>query len=72
VLSGDHIYKMNYHEMLDWHRAHKAEITIATIQTPPEDAADSGWWRLARTAAWWGSRRSPSTAIPNARGSTRP
>ena len=21
ILSGDHIYKMNYHEMLDWHRA---------------------------------------------------
>ncbi len=32
ILSGDHIYKMNYREMLDWHRQHNADITIATIQ----------------------------------------
>jgi len=36
ILAGDHIYKMNYHEMLAWHRLHNAEITIATIQVPPE------------------------------------
>ena len=42
VLSGDHIYKMNYREMLDWHRAHKAEITIGTIQAPPEEAGRFG------------------------------
>ncbi len=38
LLSGDHIYKMNYQEMLEWHCAHKADITIATIQVPPEQA----------------------------------
>ena len=32
ILAGDQIYKMNYHEMLDWHRAHNADVTIATIQ----------------------------------------
>ncbi|HUP04698.1 MAG TPA: glucose-1-phosphate adenylyltransferase [Bryobacteraceae bacterium] len=42
VLSGDHIYKMNYREMLAWHRAQKADITIATIQAPPEEAARFG------------------------------
>ena len=42
VLSGDHIYKMNYHEMLDWHRSHHAEITIATIQAPPAEAGRFG------------------------------
>jgi glucose-1-phosphate adenylyltransferase len=42
VLAGDHIYKMNYHEMLDWHRAHNADITIATIQAPPEEAPRFG------------------------------
>jgi glucose-1-phosphate adenylyltransferase len=42
ILCGDHIYKMNYHEMLDWHRKHQAEITIATIQAPPEEAGRFG------------------------------
>ena len=38
ILSADHIYKMNYGEMLDWHRQHKADITIATIQVAPHEA----------------------------------
>jgi glucose-1-phosphate adenylyltransferase len=38
ILSGDHIYKMNYWEMVDWHRRNGAEITIATIQVRPEEA----------------------------------
>jgi len=42
ILAGDHIYKMNYHEMLDWHRRYRADITIATIQVPPEDASRFG------------------------------
>jgi glucose-1-phosphate adenylyltransferase len=42
ILSGDHIYKMNYHEMLDCHWAHNADITIATLQIPPEAAGRFG------------------------------
>lgn len=42
ILAGDAIYKMNYHEMLDWHRRHHADVTIATIQVPPEDACRFG------------------------------
>jgi glucose-1-phosphate adenylyltransferase len=38
ILSGDHIYKMNYHEMLDWHWKHDADVTIGTIQVHPEEA----------------------------------
>jgi glucose-1-phosphate adenylyltransferase len=38
ILSADHIYKMNYREMLDWHRQQAADVTIATIQVKPEEA----------------------------------
>src|ERR1035437_7927405 len=38
ILSGDQIYKMNYREMLAWHQLHHADVTIATIQVPPEQA----------------------------------
>jgi glucose-1-phosphate adenylyltransferase len=42
ILAGDHIYKMNYREMLDWHRQHDADITIATLQVPPSEAGRFG------------------------------
>jgi glucose-1-phosphate adenylyltransferase len=42
VLSADHIYKMNYREMIDWHRHYGADITIATIQVSPEEAVRYG------------------------------
>jgi glucose-1-phosphate adenylyltransferase len=42
ILGADHIYKMNYHEMLDWHRQRNAEITIATIQISPAEAGRFG------------------------------
>jgi glucose-1-phosphate adenylyltransferase len=42
VLAADHIYKMNYREMIDWHRQHGADITLATIQTAPEEVARFG------------------------------
>jgi len=38
VLSADHIYKMNYGDMLAWHQAQRADITIATIQINPAEA----------------------------------
>ena len=42
MLAGDQIYKMNYHEMLDWHRQHRADVTIATIQVPISEAPRFG------------------------------
>jgi glucose-1-phosphate adenylyltransferase len=38
ILSGDHIYKMDYRKMLYFHRAHSADLTIATTQVPVEEA----------------------------------
>ena len=42
ILSGDHIYKMDYQEMMAWHKSHRADVTIATIQIPPEEAGRFG------------------------------
>jgi glucose-1-phosphate adenylyltransferase len=38
ILAGDQIYKMDYNEMVDWHQRHGADVTIATIRIPPEEA----------------------------------
>ena len=42
VLSGDHIYKMDYQKMLDAHIASKAEATIATLEVPLKEASRFG------------------------------
>jgi glucose-1-phosphate adenylyltransferase len=42
VLSGDHIYKMDYREMVEWHRRRGADATIATIQVDPAEAVRFG------------------------------
>jgi glucose-1-phosphate adenylyltransferase len=42
ILSGDHIYKMDYEVMLDFHKANKADVTIATMPVPYEEASRFG------------------------------
>ncbi|MGN1023056.1 MAG: glucose-1-phosphate adenylyltransferase [Lachnospiraceae bacterium] len=42
VLSGDHIYKMNYDWMLDFHKANHADATIAVIPVPMKEASRFG------------------------------
>ena len=42
ILSGDHIYKMDYEVMLAFHKAHKADVTIAAMQMPMEEAGRFG------------------------------
>ena len=42
VLSGDHIYKMDYEIMLNFHKANKADITIACMPVPIEEASRFG------------------------------
>ena len=38
ILSGDHIYRMNYKAMIDYHLSHQAELTIAANRVPIEEA----------------------------------
>lgn len=42
ILSGDHIYKMNYDKMLDYHKEMKADATIAVIGVPMKEASRFG------------------------------
>ena len=42
ILSGDHIYKMDYEVMLDFHKKNKAEVTIAVMPVPFEEAKRFG------------------------------
>ncbi|MDY3052603.1 MAG: glucose-1-phosphate adenylyltransferase [Ndongobacter sp.] len=42
ILSGDHIYKMDYNALLEVHRQRGAEVTIAVMEVPWEEAARFG------------------------------
>jgi glucose-1-phosphate adenylyltransferase len=38
ILSGDHIYKMDYSRMVQFHQDHKADVTVATLKVSLEEA----------------------------------
>lgn len=42
ILSGDHIYKMDYEVMLDFHKSHNADVSIAVMPVPQEEAGRFG------------------------------
>lgn len=42
ILSGDHIYKMNYGRMIDFHKKNEADCTIAVLEVPWEEASRFG------------------------------
>lgn len=42
ILSGDHIYKMNYMEMIAYHQAHQADLTVAVIEIDKNQSRQLG------------------------------
>ena len=42
ILSADHVYKMNYAHMLDWHVEQGADVTVATTRISPSDSGRFG------------------------------
>ena len=42
ILSGDHIYRMDYNDMLNYHKEKKADATIAVLDVPKEEASRFG------------------------------
>ncbi len=46
VISGDHIYRMDYSLMLDYHKRQKAVATIAVVEVPPAEASRFGIMKI--------------------------
>ncbi len=42
IFGGDHIYRMDISQMIDYHRANKADITLAALEVPVEEARRFG------------------------------
>src|SRR5438128_10634309 len=48
ILSGDHIYKMNYARMLEQHKSSGADVTLATLPIAPSEVSAFGVVQVAR------------------------
>ncbi len=69
ILSGDHIYKMNYQKMLQQHVDAGADVSVATMETSPEDAA--GRFGVLQTDQHWriiGFEEKPAKPKPSRAG----
>jgi glucose-1-phosphate adenylyltransferase len=59
ILSGDHIYKMNYQLMLDQHIAAGADVTLATILIDPSESSRFGVMEIDRKGRITGFEEKP-------------
>lgn len=64
LLSGDHIYKMDYQKMVTFHREVGAELTIAGIETPIADACRFGVLEVTSDGRVVGFKEKPEQPVP--------
>ena len=61
ILGGDHIYKMDYSRMLDYHIESNADVTIATLPIPPNEVSGFGVVEVGATGEIRGFEEKPKT-----------
>jgi glucose-1-phosphate adenylyltransferase len=59
ILSGDHIYKMDYSRMLDYHKETHAEVTLATLPIPPDEVRQFGVVEVGKSGEVLGFEEKP-------------
>ena len=65
ILSGDHIYKMNYYRMVTQHVDTRADITIGAIEVPIEEASRYGIMRIEKSGHVESFVEKPSNPSPS-------
>jgi glucose-1-phosphate adenylyltransferase len=61
ILSADHIYKMNYSRMLEFHKETRADVTLATLPIPPDKVSRFGVVEVAPTGEVLGFEEKPAS-----------
>jgi glucose-1-phosphate adenylyltransferase len=61
ILSGDHIYKMDYSRMLEYHKETRAEVTLATLPVSPEETKQFGVVEVGQNAEIKGFQEKPAS-----------
>src|SRR5439155_1054395 len=62
ILAGDHLYRMDYCELVDAHIDHRADITVAAQAVTPSDATSMGILRFDRRGRMTGFEEKPKPA----------
>ncbi|OYP31588.1 glucose-1-phosphate adenylyltransferase [Rhodopirellula sp. MGV] len=65
ILAGDHIYKMNYDPMVEFHRKRNADITIGALRVSTEEAKQFGVMQIDTDHRVLGFQEKPSSPIPS-------
>jgi glucose-1-phosphate adenylyltransferase len=67
ILSGDHIYKMNYYTMIDFHRELEADLTVGVVEVNKDRASQLGIVEVDKTGKVTGFQEKPKNphTIPN-------
>ena len=61
ILSGDHIYKMDYSRMLEHHKETGAEVTLAALPIPPDEVSRFGVVEVGQTGEVQGFQEKPAS-----------
>ncbi len=61
ILSGDHIYKMDYSRMLEYHRETHADVTLATLPIAPDEVSRFGVVDVGRNGELQGFQEKPAS-----------
>ena len=64
ILSGDHVYKMDYSKMLRFHLEHNADATLASIEVPNAEARRFGIVRIDASGRVIGFEEKPTAPVP--------
>ncbi len=64
ILSGDHIYRMNYNDLIEQHVASKAAVTLATMEVPDHDKSRFGIVTIGDEHRVTSFVEKPKTPIP--------
>lgn len=65
ILSGDHVYRMNYAEMLERHRQREAALTISVLEVPREEASRFGIMNVDKNGDIYEFEEKPKTPKSN-------
>ncbi len=64
ILAGDHIYKMNYESMVDFHRQQQADITVGALRVPRAAATEFGVMQIDHDQRIRGFQEKPANPQP--------